>query len=51
MALTPLTEAEYAAMLPYRMRRIAGVLNVRYAAILPDGMRFEWTAESDGDEP
>ena len=42
-----LTEAEYAAMLPYRMRRIAGLINERFAAILPDGVHVESAAEDE----
>lgn len=40
-----LTEAEYAAMLPFRAQKIADDLNERFADVLPDGMRFEWTTE------
>jgi hypothetical protein len=40
-----LTEAEYAAMLPFRMAKIVGDLNERLSGVLPDGMRFEWTTE------
>ena len=41
----PLTEAEYAAMLPYRAAKIADEMNERLSGVLPDGMRFEWTED------
>jgi hypothetical protein len=48
----PLTEAEYAAMLPALMGKIAGELNECLAGMLPPGMRFEWAAkDQEGDHP
>lgn len=42
-----ITEAEYAAWAEWRMRDFADDLNERYAAILPPGVRFEWTTTED----
>ena len=43
----PLTEAEYAAMLPFRMQKITDEMNERLADVLPEGMRFEWATTED----
>jgi hypothetical protein len=42
-----LTEAEYRAWLQGAMREHARVLNERFAAILPDDVRFGWAAASE----
>jgi hypothetical protein len=39
------TEAGYAAMLPARTAKITDELNERLADVLPEGVRFEWTAD------
>jgi hypothetical protein len=37
-------EAEFTAALPGRAAALAAELNESIAGVLPDGMRFEWTA-------
>ena len=41
----PLTEAEYAAYVKWRMNARADELNEVAAAFLPPGVHFEWTTK------
>jgi hypothetical protein len=39
---SPITEAEYRALLPSRMTMFSAEMNDRLAGVLPDGVRLEW---------